>query len=76
MEPSAAEFVKASAASGNLAAGGTSFKAFICAHPASLALLAGVVIGVLGYRFLHHERSLEEEIAEAEAAKAAEASAS
>lgn len=59
MEPSAVEFVKASANAGNLTTGGASLKAFVLAHPVSLALIAGIAVGVIGYRFLHHENTPE-----------------
>ena len=68
MEPSAAEFVKASAGPGNLTAAGAAIKAFVLANPATLAAIAGIVIGALGYRLLaHHDHEGEDEAAEAPA---------
>ena len=79
MEPSAAEFVKASAGPGNLTAAGAAIKAFVLANPATLAAIAGIVIGALGYRLLahhDHEHDHEGEDEAAEAEEAAEAPAS
>lgn len=54
MEPSATEFVKASADPGTAAAAGAAIKAFVLANPVVLAGIAGIVIGVLGYGMLAH----------------------
>lgn len=53
VEPSAAEFVQSSA-SGIFPAAGAAIKAFVLANPVALAGIAGIVIGVLGYRILAH----------------------
>ncbi len=76
MEPSAAEFVKASAGPGNLTVAGAAIKAFVLANPAALAGVAGIVIGALGYRMFanrDHEHDHEGEGEAAESAETAEA---
>ena len=61
-----------------ITAAGAAIKAFVLTNPATLAGVAGIVIGALGYRLLahhDHEHNHDHE-GEDEAAEAAEAPAS
>lgn len=73
--PNAAKILASSTGNGTIATAVGAIKPFLSVNPAALAGVAGVIIGVLGYRFLHHEKTLkdEDQAAEAEATEAAEA---
>ncbi|GEM_PF-5780494 len=60
-EPNAVQIVRGSAGSGTFATAGAAIKAFVLANPVGLAGVAGIIVGVLGYRLLHHEPGLDTE---------------
>ena len=65
-EPNAVQVVQGSAGTGTFATAGAAIKAFVLANSVSLAGVAGIIIGVVGYRLLHHTHTpaLEEETLE------------
>lgn len=64
-----------SAGAGAFAAAGTAIKAFVLANPITLAGVAGIAIGVIGYRALVHPPGHEHAHEHEEQEEAAEASA-
>lgn len=62
-----------SAGASAFTAAGAAIKAFVLANPATLAAVAGIVIGAVGYSMLanrDHDHDHEDEVVEAEKASA------